>query len=104
MSTAVGAVVVSAADTSMALEASLGPAAFSGTRVETMAGAALYGTLDSQPGVKIGELIDSFDFGRALWGTLSSSDAGLTATADVGITVVVGVALLGSSKPILFLT
>ena len=56
-----------------------------------MAGAALYGPLDSRLGVKIGELIDSFDFENALWGTLSSLDAGLTATADVGITVVVGV-------------
>lgn len=61
MSAAVGAVVVSAADTSMALEASVGPGAFSGTRVGTMAGAALYGALDSRLGVKIGELIDSFD-------------------------------------------
>ena len=52
----------------------------------------------------MGEWMDNLDGGKALWGTLSCSDAGLITTAGVDITVVVGVALLGSSIPILFLT
>ena len=101
-----GAVAVSAADTSIALGASVGSgtvdvAGASGTGVDTPMGTALCGAVDSL-GVKIGELIDNFDLGKALWGTLSCSYAGLTAC--VGITLVVGVALLGSSIPILFLT
>ena len=95
-----------AADISMALGASVGSgtvdvADASGTGVGTIAGTALSGTVYSL-GVKIGELIDNFDLGKALWGTLSCSYTDLA--AGVGITLVVGVALLGSSKPILFLT
>ena len=88
--------VMGASDISMALGASVGADVAGASGSE--AGAIMATALDSL-GLKTGELIDNFDLIKALWGALSSS-----LTAGVGITLVVGVALLGSSKPILFLT